>query len=321
MSPLSKLPCQYHVLPHTAPFHIPGFKNNYRVGNMTFSPGEMDTEEWFEIFTERVLASVGNAYLPICRLSDGEFTVLLGQQPWYMLGPVSKRLRHWVGYLYRKLFTRRFKAATWVGVSSGDYSHREIQEFRNRYTELLLQIAGKGMLAMHLSYGQFPFQEQFFPALKKWLDRNGLVLTYENYTPFYFVYALLTGPKRHALFQGRRVLLVNGADREKQQRIEQSLFREGVSSVDWCPISRDRSFYDQIDTTPWQNKVDLVLVGAGVGKPNILLQLQPLNVPVIDAGFVFEVWADPDRRWHRPVCVPDDEYIPALVKFLPPNMK
>ena len=146
-------------------------------------------------------------------------------------------------------------------------------------------------------------------------------MTYENYTPFYFVYALLTGPKRHPLFQGRRVLLVNGADREKQKRIEHSLFREGVSSVDWCPISRDRSFYDQIDTMPWQNKVDLVLVGAGVGKPNILLQLQSLGVPVIDAGFVFEVWADPDMRWHRPVCVPDDEYDPTLVKFLPPDMK
>jgi len=321
MRPERLISAQYQVLPHSIPFSVPGFLKHYRLGNMTFSPGQITCEKWFDDFVDRVLASTGSSYLPICRMSDGEFTVLLGEQPWHLRHPFPERFRLWAGFAYRKLLVRRFDAATWAGVSSGSYDYREIKRFRQQYSDAIILLAEKGMLALHLSYGPWPFQEQYFPALIKWLSNQQLELSFNNYVPFYFVYALLTGPRRSELLNGRRVLLINGANSAKQSRIETSLRNEGVLDVFWCPISPSRSFYDMIDTSLWLGKVDLVLVGAGVGKPNVLLQLEPLGVPAIDAGFVFEVWANPEMRWHRPMCVPDEAYDIEKVRFLPRDFK
>jgi len=40
-----------------------------------------------------------------------------------------------------------------------------------------------------------------------------------------------------------------------------------------------------------------------------------LKVPCIDAGYIFEVWANPENRWSRPFCVPDDEFDPKKINF------
>ena len=52
------------------------------------------------------------------------------------------------------------------------------------------------------------------------------------------------------------------------------------------------------------DKPDICLLGAGVGKAALFSQLEPLGIPCIDAGFAFEVWADPEQQWHRPYMVP-----------------
>ena len=173
---------------------------------------------------------------------------------------------------------------------------------------MLCEIGKKGILALHLSYGEVPFQEHYFPALGRWLKENHIMLIDENYFPFYFVYAALTGPRRGELLKGRRVLVVNGASGEKRQKIEAGLRREGVAELLWHTFSLDRSLYDRLILDPYIGKIDLAIVGAGIGKPNILTQMEPLNVPCIDAGYVFEVWADPENRWKRAFCVLDVIY-------------
>lgn len=319
ISPLRMLPDKYRVLDHVVPFQIPGFMRQCTPGNLLFAPAEIDSKDWFNRFADTVIAAIGKRYLPVCRLSDGEFKLLLGEHPFLLLQSMPHRIHQWVRMCGRRILRRRVNFATWQGVSSGSYDREEILKFRQKYGEQLVRLSEQGFLAIHLSYGPVPFQEQYFPSFKQWLIDAHLALTFQNYAPFYFVYALLTGPRRSAVLKGRRVLLVNGADRAKQVRIEASLLREGVTEVYWCPISASRSMFDQIDIAPWRGRVDLALVGAGVGKPNILLQLEPLGVPAIDAGFVFEVWSEPEMRWHRPVCVPDDSYDKAQVKFLPPG--
>ena len=66
--------------------------------------------------------------------------------------------------------------------------------------------------------------------------------------------------------------------------------------------------FDIINVQPYVGKVDLAFVGAGIAKPHILLQMRDLNVPCIDAGFVFEVWANPENKWKRPFCANDMDY-------------
>lgn len=114
--------------------------------------------------------------------------------------------------------------------------------------------------------------------------------------------------RRGELLKNRRVLVVNGAQGEHRQKIVEGLKREGVSKVLWCPISLRRSLYDSVDMEPFIDNVDLALVGAGIGKANIMLQMETLNVPCIDAGYVFQVWTDPKNKWKRVVCAPDDDW-------------
>lgn len=308
------LPMRYQVLPVVAPFKIPDFLCCYHEGDVTYAPVKIETEAWFKDFVQCVVDAIGKAYLPVCRMSDGEFRMLLGDQTLHSLYPFPFRIRHWLGYFKRKLFGRRVTFATRVNCSSGDYSREEVKQLAKRYGECLVELAAKGVLAIHLSYCKEPFLEHFFPAFKNWLTRQPFKLTLQNYVPFYFVYALVRGPARRALLYERRVLLVTGADTEKRARIEKSLREEGVVEISWCVISSSRSFYDKIDVSAWIGKVDIVFVGAGVGKPAILLQLEPLAVPVLDVGFVFEVWADPEARWERMACVTDAEYDVRRVK-------
>ena len=56
--------------------------------------------------------------------------------------------------------------------------------------------------------------------------------------------------------------------------------------------------------------------GAGIGKSRILRQLEPFNVPCIDAGYAFEVWAAPDRQWDRPYMTCDKDMDVTKVRFL-----
>lgn len=305
-APGSGLPSRYDVLPHIIPFVVPGFEWIYRADHVTYAPAPLRCEAWFDEFANRVVDSCGQRFIPVCRMSDGEFRFCLGEPcPVDQLGLREKVIS--LRNLIRSRLDgrqRAFSASTLPTVSSGQYSEEEWGQARRSYGRLVGTISRRGYLAMHLSFGNVPFQEPYFPALKRWLHSEGIELRVDNYVPFYFVYALLSGPRRRDLFRGRRVGLVNSANAEKRRRIEESLRREGVSEVVWCSISPDRSFLERIDTSPLQGKVDLCLVGAGVGKPNIILQLEGLGVPCIDAGFMFEVWADPSLARSRPFCGP-----------------
>jgi hypothetical protein len=180
-------------------------------------------------------------------------------------------------------------------------------------------IARDGVLAMHLSYGREPFHEAYFPALRAWVRQGNLSLNHANYVPFYFVYALLRGPRSAALLGGRRVLVVHSALGEKRAAIQRSLAKLGVSAVHWLTISPTRAFAENLDMHSLAARPDLCLVGAGIGKTRVLRQLESLDVPCIDAGFTFEVWANPDRQWDRPFMTPDASFSPRLARFLPPQ--
>jgi len=319
---MRELPEIYHILPESIDFEIPGFICHYVPGIKTLALSNRNCGEWFHGFVDRVIAACGHRYLPVCRMSDGEFRFCVGDQPPSVRLPWLKR---------QKIVLRRrasnilkggkFFAATQKTVSSGEYSKEEWQDAKASYGRFIREISEKGILALHLSYGPAPFQEHYLPAFKQWLNDNVIMLTGDNYAPFYFVYAMLTGPSRTEIFGGRRVLVVHSATGVKQQRIIESLKREGVEEVHWCPISSSRSLFDRIDISGYIGRIDIVVVGAGVGKPNILVQLEPLQVPCIDAGFVFEVWANPENKWKRAWCVPDEKFDVNKVKFFPKKIE
>ena len=203
---------------------------------------------------------------------------------------------------------------------SGEFSAAEWRSARREAPTLVRALSLTGILAWHFSYASEPFQERYFPALGKWLSENKVEINWDNYMPFYFVYPMLTGRRRGEIFEGKSVLVINGAEGEKKQAIIEGLKREGVRNVLWCSISLRRSYYDTVDVSRFRGKCDLALVGAGIGKLRIMQQLGSLGVPCIDAGFVFEVLADRRNRFKRVMCATDSEWReigsnPSLMKI------
>jgi hypothetical protein len=181
----------------------------------------------------------------------------------------------------------------------------ELPDIRAAYDNEMWSVANIGILALDLSFCSTPFQEHYFEALGQWLKAVGINLTIDNYFPFYFVYALLTGPQRGRILKGRRVLIVHSAKGEKRRIIETALQREGVREILWHQISSTRSLFDTIKVDEFVGRVDLCIFGAGIGKPAILRQLHQLGVPCIDAGFVFETWANQEVANGRIFTKPD----------------
>lgn len=305
-----ELPKEYQtpILPESIDFVIPGFEKCYPLGlSKTLALKKRDCGQWYHEFVDTVIHACSRKFLPVCRLSDGEYLFFLGEQSVDTRLPFVQKIRQRLGRFKHWVLLRGGLGPFTEGhYHSGQYSADEWRRARIEQPKAIHKIAEKGILALHVNYEREPFAERYFPALGRWLLDNEILLNDKNYFPFYFVYAMLTGPRRGELLANRRVLVVNGAQGEKKQQIVDGLKREGVAEVLWCPISLRRSLYDSVDMTPFLGKVDLALIGAGIGKANILLQMEPLNVPCIDAGFIFEVWADPKNKGKRTMSAPDD---------------
>jgi hypothetical protein len=311
------LPPAYRVLPTSVPFSIPGFDRHRIPPSFTFAPEPVERSAWFERFAGRVLQAVGATYLPVCRMSDGEFLLLFGHQPPSVRHSALLRLK--IRLLQVRTMIRErligFRAQTAPGVSSGAMTYAERQALLPMLSSRYLEVARDGILGLHLGYAPTPFQEHYFPSVKKWLKQHDVTLTLDNYVPFYFVYGLLRGPVFPSLIDGRRVLIVHSATGDKREAITQSIQAVNPRGIEWLTISPSRSFADTLDLSRLHEKPDICLLGGGVGKSALFPQLRPLGIPCLDAGFSFEVWADPGKQWDRPYMSPDPSFDPARVRF------
>lgn len=301
------VPREAHVLPYSVPHDVPGFTIPDAKRTFAFAPQPIQSEAWFQAFADRVESAIGREFLPVCRMSDGEYLFRFGWQPHLSTEPAWRRVGAKARHALLSLRPQRgFHAGHRGRYQSARYTLDEQREGLAKFDSAARHLTKNGVLALHLSHEEHSFQERFYPSVASWLRELDLPLNTDNYVPFYFVYALLTGPARHAILSDRTVLVINGSTGEKRERIIAGLLREGARAVHWEPISPARSLFDKIDVSAWRGKVDLALIGAGVGKVNILPQLEQLEVPCVDAGYVFEVWADPQSSRERFYCTPDD---------------
>lgn len=306
------------ILPELIPLHIPDFTEHTSssIPNV-LSFRKIESETWFLEFINEVVSKIGKEYYPVMRMSDGEYSFLLGDKYPYLAGHTLWGYLKKVFFLTQKKVSGagKFKAATLPAVSSGNYDKKEIRNNYGYIVGCIRKIAEQGVLAMHLTYPLKPFQEHFHHPLKKWINEDRIPFNENNYYPFYFVYALLRGSAKEKILQDKTLLIFHGADGPKKERIIQSLKKEGADRVIWHQISGNRSMFDTVEISDDYLNADVALVGAGVGKFNILAQLEPLGIPCIDAGFVFEVWANEKNKWKRPIMVPDWEWDESKIEF------
>jgi hypothetical protein len=309
---------KYLILPHLIHLNIPFFLKHYREDIKTLSVLPDKSEYQYSTFVKLITDSIGKKYLPVMRMSDGEYNFILGEKP-----PIKRNvtyfkfLHQYLKYLKRKIFpTKNFTASTLPNISSGYFDHNEKRNAHLTYPSFVKEISNHGILALHLTFANKPFQENYHPSLKKWFDFNEIKINANNYIPFYFVYALLRGEDCKRIISGKNILVIHSAEGERKEKIKNSIVQLGANQVDWLRISPSKSFFDKIDIDKYIGKIDLCLVGAGIGKPNILVQLKPLSVPCIDAGYVFEVWADENNKWKRAMMVPDSEWDDSKISFI-----
>jgi hypothetical protein len=294
-------------------FYIPGYEISYPIGkSKTLALSSRDCGLWFEEFVNLVIEKINTpTFFPICRVSDGEFLFFLGEQPVDIRTTFKQKIIFYLSYLkYRFLLNGGFGALTqgkFGKYHSGLYTKNEWIEQKKKYASWLKKISIDGVLALHLNYEHIPFAERYYPAFARFLSFNKIEINNNNYYPFYFVYALLTCEKRKEIFQNRNILVINGYEDEKKSKVINALYNEGVINVYWEHISSNRSLFDVVDVEKYINKIDFVLLGAGIGKPNIIYQLISLNSVIIDAGFIFETWANPQSAVERPFCRNDFE--------------
>ena len=255
-----------------------------------------------DIFYKKVSTAILNKdYLPIIRIADGEYQFLLGKNEFNTRKPLLFLIKNLLGELYRKLIGAKFEAKSRT-YTSGVYSNKDIKYVKQKYSMCLKHISKNGFIALYTIIKPNFYTEQYLPKLYKFFKKNDIELSTENYVPFYFIYIILTNRKYSEIYKNRNIHLITNFNSEKKFKIEKSLYELGAKSISWSLISRDKSLFDKIDLNSIEEDVEIIFVGAGVGKVNIFNQLINIKALIIDAGYIFETWQDPSLRLERDYC-------------------
>ena len=293
--------------PYLVDLRLPGFEKSVPPGEiLQYSLVDRASSEWFEMFVSRISDAIGHHFLPVFRVSDGEFLFSVGYRiPYPPPGksPIAHYLKQ-IGSYVLKGKNRTFMSGS-RGYGYEAYTKGEWSQSRPHYIQCLRQIAEEGILAVVLYTSPDHFAEQYYLPMLKWFDQHDMQLADDNYFPFYFVYALLNGPKRFRLYSGRRILVVTSMDDAKEQAIDRGLRSVGAADVQYIRISRNKALLDRISLGDIALPIDIVLIGAGVGAANILVQLRELNTLCIDAGYCLDLLATPELSGKRYFTQPD----------------
>jgi len=295
---------------------FPGFARHddpdWPVRAYAFEPGHC--HDWYRSFAARVFDAIGTGrHFPVYRISDGEFRFMVGpptaRRPWWTWSPRliamrSAEIAHGARHAHRS------------GAPLYGYEFYTPDEWRSlvpRYVADLRKIAEEGILAVVLH--ETGLVHAYVPEVLDWFDANAVPIHADNYHHMYSVYALFHGPDRGRFLRGRRVLVVTSLTDRKRSAIERGLLDAGAETTQFVEISSEKSLLDRLDLSHVRQSVDLILIGAGVGSANCLDQLRPLGAVAIDVGFCLSTLGDPDVRFQRPYCVPDEDFDPERMQF------
>lgn len=299
-------------------FHVPGFEKHFReTDGKVFYFDHIDSRDWYrQLCKEVVRALDSKKYYPIYRMGDGEYSFALGSY----IDFASVRLltgKQTIRRVARILTLQRHSHRSgYKDVGFEFYSRRDMPRARSIFLNALHLVSEHGVLALGLDTS--PFYIRYYPMILDWFDKNHIYLNRGNYHHVYSVYALLLGRESKVIFEGQDVLVISGLI-ENQACVTTTLLGKGAKSVAYLQVSANHSMFDVLDLTKINAHPGLVLVSAGVGTVNILAQLESLACPCVDIGFALRVLGNPELRWERPFCVPDEDFVWSRVRWLPPS--
>jgi hypothetical protein len=278
--------------------HLPGFSKFDNEGFEHLFPENKSAREQYDVFKEIILhGAATHKYVPVMRMCDGEYIYSVGRRKGYHEGILSV-----VKIMVAKFF--RTQTTSW----GENYTRSQNRQLKKKFPDLLRFISKHGFIANHFFYTRHHFCEEYIEPMQKWYAKHGIAVDSAKFTSFYFVYVLLNGPDSLSLYKDKNILVITSFPESKRQSTAAELKRRGASGVFFQEISATSSMLDNPDLSRFAGKIDLVLIAAGIGSANILVQCESLNVPCIDSGFCLECLANPAVRQERIYCVPDQEF-------------
>jgi len=278
--------------------HLKGFEN-YCKDVYTFERSDDTSEESFACLVKAVLDAMENeTFLPVIRMSDGEFNLIFGRQCPGNWWSYKEKIRHIIRYIaFHFSIKKTFSRTSYSGENT--LSFNEAREFTRKAIIDVESLARDGVLAPHLSITHIPFQADYIIPFMRFY--NGLDIPDDRYslTSFYYVYAMLS---KGSIFEDQDVQLVTS--RKSNDLLDRitSVFinKYGAKSLSFLFISKNNTYLHEIDTS---NVIapSIFLLGAGVAKFHIARQLKQFNRPIIDAGYMIEVWSGLAEN-NRPFC-------------------
>lgn len=299
--------------------NLPGFSRFCAIGipeldapATALAPAGKDVAGWFGAFADRVHEAIRTRrHLPIYRMGDGEYSMLVGPRR----GLVAEA-RHMAGRLLRGRPAHRSGDPVY---GYEEYDAKELERVRALLREHLTRIAREGILALAL-HPRNPGFARFIEPVLRYFDDSDIVVTDQNYAPFYFVYGLLCGPRRRGLFEGRHVLVVTGDTPGKFDGLRAGLSALGASGAEFLPCHASKAMLATLDLSQVKRRPDLVLVGAGIGSANVLNQLAPLKTACIDVGYCLTVIGRPEVP-RRAYALPDEDFDRFVLADIPPGSR
>jgi len=283
-------------------FALKDYKNFDTENREVYLFEDKSCDELLNIFYNRISQVIlKKEHFPIIRIADGEFQFLLGKNEFNLRKPFYKLIIHLIKQLYDSLLRREFEAKSRT-YSSGVYSQSDRLTVKQEYADCIKHISENGELAIYTIIKPGFYSEQYLPKLFRFFEERKIKVNESNYIPFYFVYIVLTNPKFSEIYKDKHLHLITSFDEVRKINIDNTLKSLGAKEVTWTEISRDRSLFDTLKIGNIREDTDIIFVGAGVGKVNIFNQLKGFPALIIDAGYIFETWQDPNLIEERDYC-------------------
>jgi len=224
-------------------------------------PAGVPAQGLFDAFLNHVIQAIDqHRYLPIARFCDGEYSFYAGKETTTCWGECCSSLQK-------------------AGVEL-------------LHTNALRTIHENGILCPNLNLVYLDAQSSFL----EFLTKRGMPL--QNYAPFYFVYALLVHPAFLSRLRSCSVALITSFRNKNSAAILKTLQDMDIRDVCRYEIPETGVAHGDFDFTI-SRRVDVALVGAGIGSPLVLARLQEERCLSIDSGFVFHLWDGTFDRYER----------------------
>lgn len=273
---------------------------------------DIDCKAELDILFSKATKNYGVKHFGIFRLCDAEYIYCVGRKTPPQLSfarKVKYRVKTFLvntGLIRQKTgHENKMKKEFWFGEN---YSLKEKREQWEKFLADVRQISLEGFLSPYLMYSRSHFAEEYFEPMLSFFKSNNIELSQENYFPFFFVYVMLNlSPYKDLLFRNKDILIVTSFnERNKKENFSANLEKENIKSLSFYNISHNKAMLEKIDKSKLPHKVDLVLIGAGIGSANIINQLTHLNALCIDAGHALDCISRPELRQERMGLLPDD---------------